>query len=207
MPIKSLDRVFVLNLTVILEAILLLVATVWCFVSQLQLLPALSLTTRPFQVIAIGLLCGLATAASGVLLIWLGKRFGNSLRILGGLHDIVVGELAPIFGKLLLCDIFIVAASSGFCEEVFFRGVVQAKMGLPLASLLFGFFHLPSLRHLPYGLWAAAAGMFLGSIYLFTHSLWTPILAHGTSNLLVLLYLKYAVKPKPPAEPPASEES
>jgi hypothetical protein len=59
---------------------------------------------------------------------------------------------------------------------------------------LFGFFHCPTRRYLPYCFWAASAGLFLGWLLLTFNSLWTPILAHGLSNLVVLLYLRFGRK-------------
>jgi hypothetical protein len=107
-----------------------------------------------------------------------------------------------LFATFTVPDIILVAAASGFCEEVFFRGVIQSQFGLFGAAAFFAIFHCPSLRHLPYGLWALTAGLFLGGLLTFTHSLWTPILAHSISNLIVLIFMRY---PRPEASQATSE--
>ncbi len=188
---KALDRVVILNITVVVEAVLLLVATFW---SQLADLPLMPLFVASRLALTTGLLAGLVTAASGFFLLWLAKRFASSFKWLEQLRAIILDEVAPLFATFTFLDILLVAAVSGFCEEVFFRGVIQAQLGLVPASMFFAVFHCPSLRHLPYGIWAFAAALFLGWLLIFTGSLWAPILAHALSNLIVLTFLRFRLK-------------
>ncbi|SRR5579875_275354 len=188
MPTKAIDRVALLNITFIVEAFLLSAATVWSWAGGIGLKPALVLEPRFFL---LGSLLGLAIAACSLTLMWLGKSVG----VLSHLREIIITQIAPIFAELTWWDAVLVAAISGFCEEVLFRGVVQYQFHLWPTSVIFGLFHCPSTKHLSYGLWAFAAGAILGWSYIASHSLWVPIVAHATSNLISLLFLRYGVKP------------
>jgi membrane protease YdiL (CAAX protease family) len=188
---KTIDRVVILNVTIVVEAVLLLVATFW---SQLAEIPLLPLFVADQQSLITGVVAGFGIAASGFALLWLAKQFASSSKWLAELRTIVLDEVAPLFTTLTIPDIILVAVASGFCEEVFFRGVIQSQFGVFGAAAFFAIFHCPSLRHLPYGLWAFTAGLCLGGLMLFTHSLWTPILAHSISNLIVLIFMRYPLK-------------
>jgi membrane protease YdiL (CAAX protease family) len=187
----SLDSVMILNITLVLEAFLLLIATVWSQFADIKLLTEFRLTTRN---VLIGVGAGLLMNVVSFLIIWLGKFTKGWLKWLSALRGIVYQQVAPIFTDLNWFDIVLIALTSGFCEEVFFRGVVQAQLGIVATSILFGFFHCPSLKHLSYGIWAFFAGLFLGWLLIYSHSLWTPISAHAVNNLISLLYLRYWIK-------------
>lgn len=191
MPGKPLDRVLILNITIVVEAILLLIATLWSQFGEIRMLPLFHLNRH---IALTGSLSGLAIAVTGFALFWSAHRFGSAVGWLGNLRNIIDEDLIPLFQTLNLADIIIVAASSGFCEEIFFRGVIQDQLGLWLAAALFGFFHCPTPRHLTYGIWAFCAGLFLGWLLNVTGSLWAPIFAHSISNFLVLSYLRYGRK-------------
>ena len=115
----------------------------------------------------------------------------KSLTLLVQLQQIVEEEVAPLFAQLTLPDILLASMASGLCEEVFFRGVLQPQLTLIPTSILFGLMHCPSLAMIPYALFTFVAGLFLGWLYDHTHCLWTPILAHFLSNLIVLLVFRY----------------
>jgi len=197
MAIKSLDRLLVINFTLVTEALLLLMATFWSKSQNIRLAPLLVLHHKN---LLIGIGAGLIMVATSMLLIWIGKvadRLSpDKLRWLSSMRRIIFEDLAPVFSQLHVLDIFIIAAVSGFCEEVFFRGVMQDQLGLVWTSIIFGVFHGPSLRHLSYGLWAAASGAFLGWILQQTGCLWAPIIAHALNNSISLLYIRYCIKPE-----------
>ena len=195
MPIKSIDRVTLLNITIIVEAFLLSAATVWSWLANVQLAPSMILESR---YLLIGSACGVGMAVVSLVLLWLGK----SVSILANLRETILTDIAPIFSELTWMDAILVAAVSGFCEEVLFRGVIQSQFqpqyGLWMTSAIFALFHCPSLRHLSYGIWAFAAGLLLGWLYISTGSLWVPITAHAVSNAVSLIFLRYGVKPVAP---------
>lgn len=191
MQSRSLDRVTIMNITLVLEAALLLVATFWIQIAQIDLTQTFKLSRNG---LFIALISGCGTALSGFVIVWLGKIFKNPPKWITSLSKIVFEEVGPLFSGLKFSDIVILAAASGFCEEVFFRGVVQSQLGFLPTSVLFGFFHCPSPRHLSYGLWALSAGLLLGWLRDWTGSLWVPIIAHSVSNLIAIAGLRYMVK-------------
>jgi len=146
----------------------------------------------------IGVASGVGTAGFGFLLLLLAKKF-QSLTFLVKLQEIVDREVAPLFAQLALSDILLISMASGLCEEVFFRGVLQEQLTLLPTSILFGLIHCPSFSMIPYAFWTFIAGLFLGWLYDCTHCLWTPILAHFVSNLIVLLVFRYGRSSKQPA--------
>jgi membrane protease YdiL (CAAX protease family) len=188
---RLLDRVTVMNVTIILEAVLLLIAAVWIQLAHLAIAQEFVANKRA---LIIGVLAGLGTASSGFVLLFIGKLFKDNLKWISALREIVMEEVAPLFAELTIFDILLVALASGFCEEVFFRGVMQAQIGYLPTSILFGLFHCPSLRHISYGIWAFSAALLLGFLLDFTGTLWTPIVAHALSNFIVITYLRYGVK-------------
>ena len=191
MQSRSLDRVTIMNITLVLEAALLLIATFWIQIAQIELTQAFKLSRHG---LFIGLISGCGTALSGFSIIWVGRLLKNPPKWITALSKIVFEEVAPLFSSLRLVDIFLLAATSGFCEEVFFRGVIQSQLGLIGTSIIFGFFHCPSPRHFSYGLWALSAGLLFGWLRDWTGSLWVPIIAHALSNLIAISALHYMVK-------------
>jgi membrane protease YdiL (CAAX protease family) len=189
------DRSRILNLTILLEGALLLVAACWIQLAQLDIVSEFAVTRK---VAIIGVLGGLGTAVSGFAIIFVGRLFKNSIKWIDALRQIIYAEVAPLFKDLNLADIVLIAVSSGFCEESFFRGVMQTQIGLIPTSIIFGLVHCPAPRYLSYGLWAAGAGLFLGYLRDYTGSVWAPIIAHGLSNLIVIIYLGYFFKVEPP---------
>ncbi len=183
------ERKTILNLTIIIEALLLLSATIWGRLSHVPLMGSLK-----FKLIyvLVGIAAGVLLSLSGFILIWMGKHIGW----LSGVRDITYNQIAPVFSKLHLLDLLIIAGTSGFCEEVLFRGVMQHQFGIWSTCAIFGVFHCPSLRFLGYGIWVFMAGLVLSFMYQITGNLWCPILAHGVSNYLSLICLRHMVKPK-----------
>jgi uncharacterized protein len=180
-----------MNITLVLEAALLLVATFWIQLAQIDFAQAFRLSKYG---LFIGLISGCGTALSGFLIVWLGRLSKNPPKWITALSKIVFEEVAPLFSELKFADIVLLAATSGFCEEIFFRGVVQSQLGLVPTSILFGFFHCPSPKHFSYGLWALSAGLLFGWLREWTGSLWVPIIAHALSNLIAITSLRYMVK-------------
>lgn len=176
-----------MNLTLFLEAFLLLTATFWTQFAGIRLASALA----PVPALAgTGFLAGVALAAVSIVLFWL----GNSISLLRGMRRLVETQMAPILSDLRFVDLLVIAAVSGFCEEVLFRGVIQAQLGLVASSFIFGLFHCPGFRHISYAIWAFAAGLVLGLLYQASGNLWTAICAHAASNAVALIFIRYRVK-------------
>jgi membrane protease YdiL (CAAX protease family) len=185
---KSANRVTLLNVTIFVEAILLLVATAW---AKLAEIPVLGGFHGNFKVILYGLGAGTLMATAGFGLFALSK----SLNAFTQLRDIVEKLLAPLVADLNLFDLLLLSCVTGFCEEVFFRGIIQAQFNIFVASLTFGFFHDPSFKHVSYCILAFLYGLALGGLLIYTGSLWAPICAHTMHNLISLCILRYRMKP------------
>ncbi len=186
------DRALLLNVVLYVEGALLLLATVWCWLGNIPLAPVLVPRWKDFTV---GAAVGIALVITSVFIFGIShllekvskKPFGPFL----SMKQIALEEMAPLFAKLNVLDIFIIAIVSGFCEEVFFRGALQLDFNLWIAAGIFGMFHMPTFRYLTYGVWAMAAGIMFGLVMESTHSLWAPIAGHTLNNLLVILFFRY----------------
>ncbi len=108
--------------------------------------------------------------------------------------DRLARELARTIGRLSLPDALLMAAASGFSEELLFRGALQPRAGLLLASVLFGAMHFAPRRDmLPWTGFALAIGLIFGWMFEHTGNLVAPMIAHGVVNAvnLPLLVRRY----------------
>lgn len=90
-----------------------------------------------------------------------------------------------------LIGIIAIAIIPGFCEEYFFRGVLQknlnlllknAHIAILLSSLLFSAFHLQFYGFFP----RFFLGVFFGYLFYWSGSLMYPVIAHALNNFLSL---------------------
>ncbi|MBX3076719.1 CPBP family intramembrane metalloprotease [Candidatus Obscuribacterales bacterium] len=191
MPPKF-SRGQLLALIIVMEALLLLVATIWCWIAKIDLLPVLSINNPAILLVGVGV--GLVMAAFSFALSALGKRFRHKFPFFASFEEFIQETLAPIFSEVNPLDILLIALASGFCEEVFFRGVLQNQFGLVIASIVFGLFHVTGQKkHLFYVVWAALAGAMLGSLLMIFNSLWVPIIAHIINNWLSITMIRYEI--------------
>jgi membrane protease YdiL (CAAX protease family) len=110
-------------------------------------------------------------------------------------------RLASILGPQTGVNVMVLALASGLGEEVFFRGALQPRVGLVLASLLFGLAHLAPRRDLaPWAGFALLAGLILGALFDYTGNLLAPTIAHVLINGVNLRWLSraYARGDEPP---------
>lgn len=91
--------------------------------------------------------------------------------------------LAESIGPLDRANAWLLAVASGLAEEMFFRGALQPKVGLLLASVLFGAAHFMPRRELVlWSLYAVGIGLGLGALYEWTGQLAAPVAAHVLVN-------------------------
>jgi hypothetical protein len=179
------DRQRLLNFIIVMEATLLLTATVWCQISNIDLRPGLH--GKPGDIL-VGAAVGLGLAFSSVLMYWVGKF--PLFKWMSGTRELVTKLMGPLFADATTIDILFISLISGFCEEVLFRGVIQEQWGLFPASVIFGVLHTAGPRYPHYPIWAFTAALIFGGMYGATHSLWPPIVAHITNNFLGLCVLR-----------------
>lgn len=120
----------------------------------------------------VGLLAGLAAlAVSEALTRW--TALGKALSRL----------LAESIGPLDRANAWLLAVASGLAEEMFFRGALQPKVGIVLASVLFGAAHFLPRRELAlWSVYAIGIGLGLGALYEWTGQLVAPVAAHVLVN-------------------------
>jgi membrane protease YdiL (CAAX protease family) len=100
--------------------------------------------------------------------------------------------LATALGPLGLKRALVLAVASGIAEEMFFRGALQPRVGLGIASVLFAAAHfLPRRILLPWTAFALIAGFILGGLFEWTGNLVAPVTAHIVVNAINLPLLEY----------------
>jgi uncharacterized protein len=94
-------------------------------------------------------------------------------------------------------NVIVIALFPAFCEELFFRGVLQRVVinvtkspwaGIIIAAILFSALHLQFAGFLP----RFFLGLVLGFLFWFSGSLWTAIIAHFVFNGIQVLWVSYA---------------
>ncbi|MBX9725569.1 MAG: CPBP family intramembrane metalloprotease, partial [Candidatus Obscuribacterales bacterium] len=159
-----------------------MVAALWMNVAKIDLLPHFRFVAAPF-------LWGIATAAGSVSITLISITLGKRIPFFAELKKMSDQYLAPLLALLGAGDIIFLSLLSGFAEEVFFRGLMQAQCGIFASSIAFGFFHDPTLKQRSYIIFACVAGLLLGFVYEKTGNLWTCITAHSLHNLVTMLAL------------------
>ncbi|HEX9842563.1 MAG TPA: CPBP family intramembrane glutamic endopeptidase [bacterium] len=136
----------------------------------------------------------LAAAAIGAAVVAGSRRIARRTGWGRRLH----AEFHAILGRLESRQILLLSLLSGFGEEVLFRGVLQPRLGLWPASLLFAALHFPARRALlPWTAFALGIGLVLGLLTEWAGSLWPAIVLHFLINYFNLHDL---------AEPPSAPE-
>ncbi len=107
----------------------------------------------------------------------------------------------PLFRNWSVLQLLAISLLAGVCEEVFFRGVVQAGLstllgrtaGLLLASAIFGCAHLLTIT---YAIIAALLGLYLGWLWMASGNLLVPVAAHAVYDALALLWFLRLSSPR-----------
>ena len=103
--------------------------------------------------------------------------------------------------KYLLRDFFYMLVFVGVAEEILFRGLIQTdlqrvfgtRMGLFLASYLFGIMHM-TWRSTAELLFTFFAAILIGYIYNRSRNLMGPIFLHGVNNTVLVGILPYLLR-------------
>jgi len=111
--------------------------------------------------------------------ILLGKRFAWTRRL--------EAEFGWILGAQKTWEVVWIALLSGCAEEYLFRGALQVKFGIWVATAVFAVIHWPlNPNFLPWPFVAAVIGLGLGGLAQWTGSLVAPAAAHVVINLINL---------------------
>ena len=127
--------------------------------------------------LALGAAAGLAGAGLGVLL---ARSFGWARRL--------ESEFGWILGGQRIAGMAWIALLSGVAEEFLFRGALQEKFGLWIATAVFAVIHWPVNANFRAWPWVAAvAGLGFAGLKEATDSLVAPAAAHVLLNFVNLL--------------------
>ena len=160
-----------------------LIALAWWSSRVLALTPQWGVVQRD---IVIGLGAALALALGNYLLL----TRAPSNWVVDGVRTAYRETIVPLFGGLGPFGIVLIGTAAGVGEEWLFRGVVQPITGLAASSILFGVAHIGGARMVPFGVWAAAMGLVMGTLAILTSGLTAPMVAHGVYDILALAYIR-----------------
>ena len=138
-----------------------------------------------FRPVLFGVLTGILLSGFGYGFYWFSKKtkmFYETVELFEVL-------MAPAFKNLKPPDMVLLSLVSGFCEEIFFRGLLLPRFGIIISSTAFGLLHLPGFKFWIYMLWATLSGALFGVLFLITKSLWLPICAHAVNNMIGMFLL------------------
>lgn len=125
-----------------------------------------------------------AGAAVVIVDIILMKLLPKSFYDDGGLNE-------RIFKNRSVIHIAWIAAFVAFSEELLFRGVIQTKVGLIFASLIFAIIHYRYLFNWFLFSNIVILSFFIGSVYEWSNNLALTMIMHFTIDFLLGLYIKY----------------
>jgi membrane protease YdiL (CAAX protease family) len=177
----------------LLEGTLLGIALIWAFFQKLPWRAALTPTLADS---VFGVSAGLLILSINYAAIEYGSRYSLFFRTI---KHLIEEDVSPLFQHVNLVVVILIAIVSGVAEEIFFRGVLQANIGIWLASVVFGLAHIWKKSAIFYGIYATMLGLLFGGLYVWSGSLWVPILAHVVNNFVAILYyMYYILKPESP---------
>ncbi len=120
--------------------------------------------------VLVGTLAGLLMSG------WFFISWNSDFQPFKRIQDFVQEQLAPTLSCCQPWELIALAAFAGIGEEVLFRGVLQPRIGLLLATVLFGLVHSITPT---YVIVASLLGGALGVLQLYGGNLWAPIIAHA----------------------------
>jgi membrane protease YdiL (CAAX protease family) len=139
-----------------------------------------NITFDDSRVFTIGIPAGLTVVLLDILLMkWLPTSFYDD----GGLNE-------RIFKNRNIFHILIIALFVAFSEELLFRGIIQTKVGLIFASIIFAIIHYRYLFNWFLFVNIVVLSFFIGLIYDWTNNLLVTIVMHFVIDFLLGVYIK-----------------
>jgi len=133
------------------------------------------------HILTIGIPAGVIIVFADVLLM---KLLPASFYDDGGLNE-------RIFKNRHVFHIFVIALFVAFSEELLFRGIIQTKVGLVLASIIFAIIHYRYLFNWYLFFNIILLSFLIGFIYKWTGNLAVTIMMHFVIDFLLGLYIKF----------------
>ncbi len=177
-------RIKILVIALLIESIALIMAFLLAWYFDINIFP---LTANLFRDILIGTLAALPPFA---LFVFSLSEKAEKFPVIGSLRKVMITDIRAIFSSASFFDLILISLLAGFAEEVLFRGVIQVKSGIIIASILFGLIHFVTPA---YAVIAVIMGFYMGIFFHIFESLLIPIHLHFIYDLGALIYLKYFV--------------
>jgi len=165
-----LTQIFLLVISLILGAIL------YDHFSYLQ-----NLDLADNRILKIGLPAGLIVVLADIVLM---KLLPASFYDDGGLNE-------RIFRNRNVFHTLVIALVVAFSEELLFRGIIQTKVGLIMASIIFAVIHYRYLFNWFLFLNIILLSFLIGLIYKWTGNLAVTIMMHFVIDFLLGVYIKF----------------
>jgi len=118
------------------------------------------------------------------------SKKAEAIPLLRSVRKTVMTEIRAVFSMTRLIDLCFISLFAGFAEEFLFRGVIQIKLGIVAASIIFGLLHCVTPA---YVVLATIIGFYIGILYYLSQSLLIPIQLHFIYDFGALIYLRYFV--------------
>ncbi|MFF2448756.1 CPBP family intramembrane glutamic endopeptidase [Neobacillus sp. NPDC058068] len=135
---------------------------------------------KDIHIAIIGIPAGVAVVIIDIVLM---KLLPASFYDDGGLNE-------RIFRKRSFIHIMVIAGFVAFSEELLFRGIIQTKVGLILASIIFAIIHYRYLFNWFLFLNIILLSFIIGVIYEWTDNLAVTIVMHFVIDFLLGIYIK-----------------
>lgn len=181
----------ILVVLIIQEIALILLSFLWIIITNISLIYSGGIYSlkniEPFKNIIIssnyflyGILAGIILLTLGSVVSLLYEPLKNTLK---AIDELILSKIKPI-------DYLPIAILSGVGEELFFRGILQDRIGIIITSIIFAVLHIPKKEQWIYSVWALFASLYLCNLYAYTNNLFIVIVAHVINNLLALILWK-----------------
>lgn len=176
------DRLLLINLY-LTQALTFIVGLIWILFQGRNPLTLLAVP-KELEFLYWGL--GLAAAMLVVDLI-LSRFVSEDSMDDGGINEM-------LFRNRPVWHILVIAIVVSVCEELLFRGAIQHAFGPYWTSILFALIHVRYLKHwLPTG-WVFLSSYGLGLVYIYTGTLWAPILCHFLIDFISGMLIRFRRK-------------
>jgi hypothetical protein len=179
------SRLKIMTIALLMEGVVFFLALLLASYFDITLFPL----TRN---LAYDILIGTAGAIPAIIFfLFLISERAKGIPFLGSLRQIVLTDIKKIFTETGVIDLVVISLLAGVSEELLFRGVIQAKFGIVVASVIFGLIHYVSPA---YVIVTMVMGFYIGVFFYVSKSLLVPIQIHFIYDLTALIYLRYGVR-------------
>jgi membrane protease YdiL (CAAX protease family) len=167
------------------EGLALLIALLLGLLLDIDLFP---LTDNMFHDIWTGTVAALFPLLLFILSL---TRIAEKISLFKSLKRTMITQVRPLFANAKFIDLVLISLCAGLAEEMLFRGILQVKFGIIIASIIFGLAHSVTPA---YVLIATVMGFYIGYVFKGSGNILVPIQLHFIYDLLALVYLRYSVK-------------